>query len=178
MRRLSDVERIRQLMRSLGRSAKGTATVYLTGGATAVLNGWRPTTIDVDLKMVPDRDEVLQSIAVLKNELEINVELAAPDQFLPPLPGWQDRSEFIAREGLLEFRHYDYYAQALSKLERGHRQDVEDVQKMLAEQKIDPGKLRHLYGEIEPFLYRYPSVDPAGLTRTVDEFVRGRESHP
>ena len=159
-------------MRALGRAAKGAATVYFTGGTTAVLNGWRPTTIDVDLKLIPDRDEVLRSIAVLKEELHINVELAAPDQFLPPLPGWQDRSEFIAREGLLEFRHYDYYAQALSKLERGHRQDVDDVRKMLAVQKIEPGKLQQLFEEIEPFLYRYPSVDPASLRRTVKEFVQ------
>ena len=158
-------------MRALGRAARGRSTVYLTGGATAVLNGWRATTIDVDLKLVPDRDEVLRAIAHLKEQLQINVELAAPDQFLPPLPGWEDRSEFIAREGQLDFRHYDYYAQALSKLERGHRLDLDDVADMLAAGKIEPGRLMRLFEEIEPLLYRYPSVDPASLRATVREFV-------
>ena len=103
------------------------------------------------------------------------IELAAPDQFLPPLPGWEDRSEFITREGRLDFRHYDYYAQALSKLERGHRQDIDDVAHMLSTKKIDPGKLMQLFGQIEPLLYRYPAVDPASLRHAVEEFVASAE---
>ncbi len=87
MREISDAERIRKFMRALGRAAREPATVYLTGGATAVLHGWRATTLDVDVKIIPDRDEVLRSIPRIKEELSINVELAAPDQFLPPLPG-------------------------------------------------------------------------------------------
>lgn len=174
MRQLSDVERIRRFMRALGRSAKAATTVYLTGGSTAVLNGWRETTVDVDMKLVPDRDEILRRIASLKDELEINVELAAPDHFLPPLPGWQDRSEFIIREGLVDFRHYDYYAQALSKLERGHQQDLRDVASMVNAGKVDPGRLLHFYSEIEPMLYRYPAVDPAALKQAVADFVRGQ----
>jgi hypothetical protein len=31
--------------------------VFLAGGARAVLVGWRSSTIDVDLKIIPDRDE-------------------------------------------------------------------------------------------------------------------------
>ena len=135
-----------------------------------MLHGWRATTLDVDLKVIPDRDEVLRSIPRIKEELSINVELAAPDQFLPPLLGWQERSEFIAREGALEFRHYDYYAQVLAKLERGHRQDVEDVRHMREAGKVHPARLLQLYEKIEPELYRYPAVDPVSLRRTVMEF--------
>ena len=40
---------------------------------------------------------------------------------------------FIAREGLLSFHHFDFYSQALSKLERGHRKDLEDVQMMISD---------------------------------------------
>ena len=158
-------------MQALGRATRGPATVYLTGGATAVLHGWRATTLDVDLKVMPDREDVLRSIQGLKEKLSINVELAAPDQFLPPLPGWQERSEFIAKEGALEFRHYDYYAQVLAKLERGHRQDIEDVRRMREAGKVQPARLWQLYEAIEPELYRYPAVDPASLRRTVEAFV-------
>jgi hypothetical protein len=31
-------------------------------------------------------------------ELELNVELAAPDQFIPEVPGWRERSRFVVRE--------------------------------------------------------------------------------
>jgi hypothetical protein len=43
-----------------------------------------------------------------------------PDDFIPVPDGWQDRSAFIAQEGLLSFRHFDFVAQALAKIERGH----------------------------------------------------------
>ncbi len=45
-------------MRFLGREARGNARVYFTGGATAVLMGWRDTTIDIDLRFDPELDEL------------------------------------------------------------------------------------------------------------------------
>lgn len=49
MRELTDASRLRQFMRVLGSKAWTSGRVYLTGGATAVLFDWRPTTVDVDL---------------------------------------------------------------------------------------------------------------------------------
>ncbi len=46
MRRPVDAERIRAFMRALGADAQTSGRVYLTGGATAVLLGWRGTAID------------------------------------------------------------------------------------------------------------------------------------
>ena len=86
-------------MKELGRSARGDMTVYLAGGSSAVLRGWRANTVDVDMKMVPDRDEVYRALPALKESLELNIELACPDDFIPELPGWQERSAPIAREG-------------------------------------------------------------------------------
>ena len=54
--------RRKQFMRALGRAARVEGRVYLTGGATAVLNGWRASTIDVDIKVIPDQDELLREI--------------------------------------------------------------------------------------------------------------------
>jgi hypothetical protein len=42
-------------MRGLGEAAARDGTCYLTGGATAVLLGWRETTLDVDLKLERSR---------------------------------------------------------------------------------------------------------------------------
>ena len=57
----------------------------------------------------------------------MNIELAAPDQFIPELPEWRDRSQFIESIGKVDFYHYDFYSQALAKLERGHDRDLKDV---------------------------------------------------
>lgn len=179
MRRLVDAERLRVLMQRMGRESRSDVRVYLTGGATAALYGWRATTIDVDLKLEPDTDDVLRLIPRLKEDLQINIELAAPDQFIPALPGWRDRSPFISREGRLQFHHYDLYAQALAKIERGHRRDVEDVAKMHARGLIEPQKLEQFFAAIEPELFRFPAIDPRAFRRAVESMVRRfREEDP
>lgn len=147
-------------MRELGKRAQHTSRVYFTGGTTAVLLGWRDATIDIDLRFDPEFDELYRAIPILKERLAINVELASPSDFIPLLPGWEGRSQFIGREGLIDYYHYDPYSQALSKIERSHDQDVKDVEEMLRRGMIETGKLLSLYKSIEPQLYRYPSIDP------------------
>jgi hypothetical protein len=169
MRRLVDADRLRRLMRALGKEARSEARVYLTGGASAVLLAWRGRTIDVDLKIEPEQDEVLRAIPELKDRLEVNVELASPGDFIPELPGWRDRSPFITREGNLFFHHYDFYGQALSKLERRHVRDIDDVMQMHARRLIDPTRLLELFAAIEPQLYRYPAIDPRSFRNVVKE---------
>ena len=156
-------------MRALGDSVKGDARVYLTGGATAVLMGWRDTTIDIDLTFVPESDDVFRAIARLKDELGINVELAAPAHFIPALPGWETRSRFIKQEGRLAFYHYDFYALALAKIERGHAQDRTDVTAMFRSGLIVPERLLALFEAIAPDLHRFPAIDPESFRRAVDE---------
>src|SRR5688572_845753 len=160
MRQLADASRIDSVIERLGRSARSSLRVYLTGGATAVLHGWRTTTIDVDLKLVPDSDEILRALPLLKEELQVNLELAAPDQFIPPLPGWEERSLFIRQVGSVAFYHYDPYAQALAKIERGHEQDVEDASRMVRDGLVEKNRLLQLFAAIEPELFRYPAIDP------------------
>jgi hypothetical protein len=161
-------------MQALGSASTAEARVYITGGATAVLEGWRATTVDVDLTIVPDRDEMLRAVPALKEELELNIELASPADFIPELPGWQDRSRFIVREGRVSFFHYDFYAQALAKIERGHAQDAADVGSMLDRGLVEPGRLRELFQAIEPRLYRYPAIDPKSFRRALETTLAGR----
>jgi hypothetical protein len=171
MRAPVDAARLGALMRQLGAAARHPGRVYLTGGATAVLEGWRASTIDVDLKMVPEQDEVFQAIPRLKEELSINVELASPADFIPELPGWDGRSRAVLTEGKLTFCHYDFYAQALAKIERGHATDSEDVEQMIRRGLIDPGRLLEFFHAIEPRLVRYPALDPASFKRAVEAVV-------
>jgi hypothetical protein len=56
MRELTGRDSLARFMRALGAAATDSARVYFTGGATAVLLGWRETTIDIDVALVPDRE--------------------------------------------------------------------------------------------------------------------------
>jgi hypothetical protein len=100
--------------------------------------------------------------------LDINIELASPSDFIPEVPGWRDRSRVIQREGPLDFYHYGFYAQCLSKIERGHATDRADVASMIGAGLVDRRRLGELFAAIEPELYRYPAIDAADFRRRVD----------
>lgn len=168
MREVADRERIARFMEALAAAARAPARVYFTGGATAVLLGWRASTIDVDLTLVPEHDELLRAIPPLKERLHVNVELASPADFIPVPAGWADRSRFEREIGRVAYYHFDLYAQALAKVERGHVQDVADVREMLVRGLVEPARARELFERIEPDLYRYPAIDPRSFRRAVE----------
>src|SRR5713226_2552717 len=100
---------LQEFMKALAAAARTPSRVFLVGGTTSVLLGWRTSTIDLDLKIIPESDEILRSLPALKERLHLNIELASPDDFIPALPGWQERSRFIQQERKLAFYHYDFY---------------------------------------------------------------------
>lgn len=173
-RAIMDMAAIKRFTQALGRAAPGAARAYFTGGATAVLLGWRPSTVAIDIKLVPDRDELYRAIPRLKEQLQINVELAAPDDFIPVKDGWPDRSPFIERDGLLSFHHFDLYAQALAKIERGHDRDVADVDEMISRGLIERRLLLDYFDAIEPKIYGYPAIDAPSFRAAVEQVASAR----
>lgn len=167
MRPPVDRDRLEALARRLGEATTTNTTVYLTGGATAVLEGWRSSTVDVDMRFEPDTDTLMRELPKLKEELGINIELASPPDFIPELPGWRERSPLVFEEGTVQVRHFDPYSQALSKIERGFNQDLKDVADMLRHHLVTPELLRELFAQIESQLYRYPAIDPGAFRRKV-----------
>lgn len=154
-------------MVALSRPADRETNAYFTGGATAVLMGWRESTIDVDVRFEPEPDSVLRAIPDLKERLRINIEFASPADFIPVLPDWERRSTFIEAQGRVSYFHFDLYAQALAKIERGHRQDLEDVGEMVERGLIEPSECVSYFEAIEPDLYRYPAVDAGSFRKAV-----------
>jgi len=143
MREIADAGRIRRFMRVFGAAAQVPTRVYFTGGATAVLLGWRTSTIDVDIKVEPDTDALFRAI-----------------------PGDQ---------GPTSFHHFEPYAQALAKVERGHRQDLEDVREMLTRGLIEAAGAWGYFSSIEPHLFRYPALDPGSFRLAVWEMFGPRQ---
>lgn len=167
MRADANAERIRALLDALGRHARAGDRLYLTGGATAVLTGWRGATRDVDILLEGGEDRLLRVLAQIKDTLDINVELASPLDFLPAPGDWRTRSPSVGRFGNLEVFHVPYDLQALAKLSRGFDQDLADVGQMLARDLTTKARLQATLAEIEPSLYRFPTVNGSRLREAV-----------
>ena len=159
-----------EFLHRLGEKASTPGKCYLTGGTSAILIGWRDTTIDIDLKFDPEPSGVFESIPKLKHELSVNIELASPDDFIPALPHWRERSQFIGSFGNIEVFHYDFVAQALSKIVRGHDRDLTDVREMLARRLTDEASIRASFDLIRPSICRYPALDEGSIALAIDEF--------
>lgn len=171
MRQPVTAARVNEFMKALGSGVRSPARIFFVGGVSAVLLGWRDSTVDIDLKTIPDRDDILRQLSALKERLEINIELASPGDFIPELPGWEERSQFIRQEGKLKFLHYDFYAQALAKAERGHKKDLKDVNEMIRSKLIDAERLLEFFDQIEDDIQKYPALDAASFRRQVERIV-------
>jgi hypothetical protein len=172
MRQQLTRELLEQLMKELARGApkRGTYPVYLVGGGTAVLMGWRRASIDVDL--YSDRDIVFRDIQSIKERLDINVEFARPEDFVPPLKATADRHVFIATIASVSFYHYDPYAQILSKIVRGFERDVRDARDFVRSGMVEPERLQTLVAGISDAAYSgYPSLSRSGVELAVSGFL-------
>ncbi len=175
MRRSVSAEALQQFMKQLAAAARSPGKVYFTGGATALLLGFRGQTIDIDLKLDPEPAGAFEAIAVLKDRLQLNVELASPGDFIPAPADWRERSRHIATYNHVEFLHYDFALQALAKLERGHTQDLRDVASFLQGGYVTAAELKQRFAQIEPGLLRYPAIDPTQFRQKLESFLeKGR----
>ncbi len=159
------------LLKELGKHAKSPGRIYLTGGATAVLLGFRSSTVDLDLKLTPEPAGIFDTIRVIKDTLHVNIELASPDDFIPALPDWEKRSLYIDTFNNVDFYHYDFYAQALAKIERGHGRDIQDVRSLLDGGYIQKETLLRLFESIVLQLNRYPALSETGFRKKVEAFL-------
>jgi hypothetical protein len=168
---------LRALMGELARSAPGRRTyrVFLVGGGTAVHAGWRASTVDADL--YSDDARIFVDVQGIKERLNVNIEFARPEDFVPPLPGGDSRHVFITKIGRVSFFHYDPYAQLLSKVVRGFDRDMRDAEKFVASGMIDPTRFRSLVNAIPGKAFaKYPALTRAAVLDAVDDFLSRHES--
>ena len=162
-------------MKELARSAPGRRSyrVYFVGGGTAVDSGWRESTIDADLSS--NDDTVFRDIQRIKERLQVNIEFARPEDFVPPLHGSDDRHLFIETIGRVSFYHYDPYAQLLSKVVRGFNRDMQDAENFVRSGMVDPKLFRSLVRRIPERAYaKYPSLSRQAVLSAVRDFLDQR----
>jgi hypothetical protein len=118
-----------------------------------VFEALRQQTLDIDvvLDVSPEaHGEMIQAIRTLKDELLINVEEASPGDFIPLPAGYERRHTYIDRFGLLDVLHFDFYSMALSKIERGRVQDIEDVLALLQARHLEWHQLQACFQDVLP----------------------------
>lgn len=169
MRREIDKSKLQEFMSRFAQAARGPGNVYFTGGATMVLLGIRDQTIDVDIKMDPEPKGAFEAIRSIKDELDINIELASAGDFIPPPPDWRAKSRFIEKIGEVSYFHYDFRTQALSKLERGLERDLTDVSALVKKRLVRKNDLLEALAT-SPVI-KNPAIDPEVLKKKVDDFV-------
>jgi hypothetical protein len=144
--------------------------VYFVGGGTAVYAGWRESTIDADL--AADDDAVFRDVQDIKERLQINIEFARPEDFVPPLHGSADRHILIDTIGRIGFYHYDPYAQLLSKVVRGFNRDMQDAESFVTSGMVDPVMFRSLVQRIpERAFAKYPALSRQAVRGAVRDFL-------
>lgn len=168
-------EKLLEFLRRLGGAARTPGRCYVTGGTSAVLVGWRGTTVDVDLCFDPEPAGVFEVIPRLKEELAVNVELAAPKDFIPVPAAWAADSPHVGTFGLLEVFHFDFTSQALAKLARGHARDLADVRAMLERRLVTVAKVRRALTEVQPHLVRYPALEAGTFVARITRSLAGLE---
>jgi len=159
-------------MKELARCAPGRRSyrVYIVGGGTAVLAGWRESTIDADL--ASDDDAIFRDVQGMKERLQLNIEFARPEDFVPPLKGSGDRHVFIETIGRVTFYHYDPYAQLLSKVIRGFHRDMQDANEFVRSGMVDPAVFRTLVQGIPDRSFaRYPTLTKQAVLDAVIDFL-------
>jgi hypothetical protein len=162
---------LHKFMSELSRRTTGSGKIYFAGGATALLLGFREQTVDIDIKIDPEPKGIFEAIAAIKNELDLNIELAAPSDFIPASPLWRDLASHITDVGDLSFFHYDLALQALAKVERGFSHDLADASNLVAKGYVSVEQLMGRFDEIEPYLIRYPAINPKQFKSKFDNFL-------
>jgi hypothetical protein len=120
------------------------------------------------VREVADRERIERFMTALAREATADTDVFLVGGTSAVLVGWEQRSPIISRIGRVTFRHYDFCAQALAKIERGHARDLADVDAMLARGLISGANVRAQFAQIEPDLYRFPAIDPAWFRQAVD----------
>ncbi len=158
-------------MQRVGEIVSEPATIYLTGGATAVLLGFREGTIDIDI--AGELDQLFGEIPALKRTLNINVEIAKPTDFVPVLAGETERHIFIGTFGEASFYHFDPYGQVFSKVVRAHATDLHDAKAFVSRELVELSRLFELVKQVPDAVFaRYTRLDRESVERAVQDFLR------
>jgi len=142
---------IQEFLERLGSRYPKQATLYLLGGSALILLGSSRNTLDIDY--VGDdvqKDDFQIAIEETARELGLETEAVPIERFIPLPEGNEQRSIHIGQFGNVDIYITDPYSIALSKLDRGHDTDVEDLVFLIRHNHINLEELERIVNEALP----------------------------
>ena len=110
MRPEVDQNRIEGFLLRLGQEHQP-GRLFLVGSSALVHKGLRARMVEVDIAIeADDAGTLFDAVRRLKDEMQINVELASPGDFVPLPAGWHERSLWVGRYDALDVFYFDFYA--------------------------------------------------------------------
>ena len=159
-------QQVEQFLQELGRAFRGRGRIYLLGGAALVHAGvrCRPTQ---DIGLVVTRGDLYQAARKVAQVMNITLEFTSLSLWIPLPSQWEMMSRYVGRYGKIDVFYLDFYAVALSKMNRGNDRDINDVKLLLQQGLLSLAELDTDYGEVVANMGkgRYPRMDPQQFAR-------------
>ncbi|NJR43039.1 MAG: hypothetical protein HC767_10650 [Akkermansiaceae bacterium] len=86
MRQLVDKARLEKFLEAFGNALGKGGKIYLTGGGSAVLHEWRESTIDIDIKAMPEPSHFLKASPNSKTHSTLTLKSPHPIFSFPNFP--------------------------------------------------------------------------------------------
>src|SRR5205823_1960623 len=94
----------------------------------------------------------------LKNQLDVNLEPASPEDFMPVRSGALEQSPFVGRYGAISVFYYDLPSTVLAKVARGSETDLADIRRLVDAGMVDWEAVEAAWAEVRQ--------RPTGWSRT------------
>jgi hypothetical protein len=159
-------QQVEQFLQDLGQAFRGRGRMYLLGGAALVHARVRcgPTQ---DIGLVVTRGDLYQAARKVAQAMSIAIEFTSPSLWIPLPSQWETMSRYVGRYGKIDVFYLDFYAIALSKMNRGNDRDIKDVKLLLQQGLLSLAELDAAYGEVVANMGkgRYRRMDPQQFAR-------------
>jgi hypothetical protein len=132
------------MLTAIGERVPPGSRLTLLGGSALILLGSSRPTMDIDF--IGDDihpNELHSQIMKIAKDLKIHVEPVPIERFVPLPEGNEQRVILIGQFGNLNVYVADPYSIALSKLDRGHDTDIEDLVFLIQRNYITMEELEH-----------------------------------
>ena len=133
------------MLTAIGERVPPGSRLTLLGGSALLLLGNSRPTIDIDfIGNDVQPNELHSQIMKIAKNLKIHVEPVPIERFVPLPEGSEQRAIPIGQFGNLDIYVADPYSIALSKLDRGHDTDIEDLVFLIRREYINLEELERI----------------------------------
>jgi hypothetical protein len=159
-------QQVEQFLQDLGRAFRGRGRMYLLGGA-ALVHAGVPCEPTQEIGLVVTRGDLYRAARKVAQAMNVAIEFTSLSLWIPLPSQWETMSRYVGRYGKIDVFYLDFYAVALSKMNRGNDRDIKDVKLLLQQELLSLAELDAAYEEVVESVGkgRYRRMDPQQFAR-------------